>query len=74
MLDCVQPSGQSYTLQQVVTRVLQDCDVPIAYGLRSGHVDHGNVTLPFGVQAQLEVQGGNAELQILESAVSSRAV
>lgn len=55
MLDCVQPGGQAYTLQEVVSRVLRDLDIPIAYGFPSGHVSGGNIVLPFGVEAQLEV-------------------
>jgi len=70
MLDCIQPSGQSYTLQEVVTRVLGDTNVPIAYGLRSGHVTESNITLPMGVRARLGVRGSEAALEILESAVS----
>jgi muramoyltetrapeptide carboxypeptidase len=68
MLDCVQNKNQSYRLEDVVLRVLGDLDVPIAYGLRSGHVSHGNVTLPFGVRAALSVKDGEVSLRILESA------
>ena len=31
----------------------EDFDGPIAIGLRSGHVSHENVTLTFGVEAEL---------------------
>lgn len=71
MLDCIQSASQDYTLQQVVTRVLGDCHVPIAFGLRSGHVNQRNVTLPFGVEARLQVRGADAHLEILEAAVST---
>ena len=37
----------------VILRVLEWFEGPIAIGLRSGHVSHGNVTLPFGVEAEL---------------------
>jgi muramoyltetrapeptide carboxypeptidase len=70
MLDCIQPAGQDYTLQQVVTRVLNDCKVPVAFGLRSGHVSERNITLPFGVQARLDVLGSDATLEIIEPAVT----
>ncbi|HZU22302.1 MAG TPA: LD-carboxypeptidase [Terriglobales bacterium] len=71
MLDCIQPSGQNYALQQVVTRVLSELNVPIAFGLRSGHVSNANVTLPFGVRARMEVRSDAAQLQVLEPAVAA---
>ena len=70
MLDCVQTASQGYTLEEVVTRIVGDLGIPIAYGLRSGHVTSGNITLPFGVRAKLAVRGGHVALRILESAVS----
>jgi muramoyltetrapeptide carboxypeptidase len=69
MLDCVQTASQGYTLQAVVTRIVGDLEVPVAFGVRSGHVTSGNITLPFGVQASLAVGGGKVSLKILESAV-----
>lgn len=55
MLDCFQPSGQDYKLQQVILRLLSDLKIPIAYGLSSGHVRTGNRVLPLGVIGNLEV-------------------
>jgi muramoyltetrapeptide carboxypeptidase len=69
MLDCVQTESQGYTLQEVVTRVVGSLRVPVAFGVRSGHVTSGNITLPFGVRAKLAVRGGQVSLRILESAV-----
>jgi muramoyltetrapeptide carboxypeptidase len=70
MLDCIQTAKQDYTLQEVIQRIVGDLGVPIAYGLRSGHVSAGNITLPFGVNARLSVREGNAKLRILEPAVA----
>jgi muramoyltetrapeptide carboxypeptidase len=70
MLDCLQSANQDYTLQEVVTRIVGDLGVPVAYGLRSGHVTSGNITLPFGVRAKLSVTANEVGLRILESAVS----
>lgn len=67
MLDCRQSADQPYRLEDVVRRVVGDLGIPIAYGLRSGHVTRDNVTLPFGVRAALAV-GEDAALRILESA------
>jgi len=70
MLDCAQTATQGYTLQEVVTRIVGDMGVPVAFGVRSGHVTSGNITLPFGVQARLTVRDSKVGLKILESAVS----
>ena len=69
MLDCVQTANQGYTLQEVITRIVGDLNVPVAYGVRSGHVSASNITLPLGVQAKLSVRQGKVSLKILESAV-----
>jgi muramoyltetrapeptide carboxypeptidase len=68
MLDCRQTS-QDYTLKDVVLRIVGDLKIPIAFGLRSGHVSRANITLPFGVKARLEV-GDQVRLKILEPATS----
>ena len=72
MLDCVQPGGQDYTLQQVIMRVVAEFNVPVVYGLRSGHVTSGNITLPLGVQAQLVAGESGVQLKILEAATQLR--
>jgi muramoyltetrapeptide carboxypeptidase len=69
MLDCRQSPTQDYTLEEVVMRVVGDLGVPVAFGLRSGHVSRANVTLPFGVRARLEV-GDEVSLTILEPATT----
>jgi muramoyltetrapeptide carboxypeptidase len=68
MLNCVQQHDQGYKLQEVVKRVVGDLGIPIAYGLRSGHVSKQNITLPFGVRARLHV-ADSVRLSILESSV-----
>ncbi|HEV2716003.1 MAG TPA: LD-carboxypeptidase, partial [Terriglobales bacterium] len=77
MVDCVQNKDQAYTLQEVISRVLRNVHVPIAYGLPSGHVSRGNITLPIGVRAAMKVTSDGLTLKILESATtvpsSSRA-
>jgi len=72
MLDCRQSDDQQYQLQDVVKRVVGDLGVPVAYGLRSGHVSRGNVTLPIGVRAALNV-GNQASLSFLEAATTPTA-
>lgn len=69
MLGCVQTTNQGYTLPEVIRRIVAGLGVPVAYGLRSGHVSSGNITLPFGVQARLIAGPGKVTLRILEPAV-----
>ena len=44
MLECRQSPDQDYTLEEVVMRVVSDLKVPVAFGLRSGHVSRANIT------------------------------
>jgi muramoyltetrapeptide carboxypeptidase len=71
MLGCVQSADQDYTLQEVILRVVGDLKVPVAFGLRSGHVSRRNVTLPIGVRAALRVGRKDMRLRILEAATSA---
>jgi muramoyltetrapeptide carboxypeptidase len=74
MLACVQTAkaaNQGYTLEEVVLRVVGGLGVPVAYGVRSGHVTTGNITLPIGVRASLTVREGKVTLNILEASVTA---
>jgi muramoyltetrapeptide carboxypeptidase len=74
MRDCVQtPTGanQGYTLEEVALRIVGNLGVPVAYGVRSGHVTTGNITLPIGVRAGLAVRDGQVSLKLLEAAVTA---
>jgi muramoyltetrapeptide carboxypeptidase len=73
MRDCVQTATQGYTLEEVALRVVRDLGVPVAYGVRSGHVTAGNITLPIGVRAALTVQDAKVNLKMLEAAVTTAA-
>ena len=66
----MQAANQGYTLQEVITRIVGDLGVPVAFGVRSGHVSSRNITLPFGVRARLTVRNGQVTFRILESAVT----
>jgi len=70
MLECIQSANQGYTLEEVVMRVVADLAVPVAYGVRSGHVSRRNMTLPIGVSARLSVSGNRVTLEILEPATT----
>jgi muramoyltetrapeptide carboxypeptidase len=56
MLDCVAPGQQPGLLDEVILRVLDWFQGPIATGLRSGHVSRRNVTLAFGIEAELHLE------------------
>src|SRR5260370_19690216 len=70
MLDCTQNSQQGYRLEEVVMRIVGELDVPVAYGMRSGHVTRRNITLPIGVSARVEGAEKAANLRINEAALS----
>jgi len=56
MLDCGQQDAADRTLHDLVVRILGELGVPIAFGLKSGHVSGKSFTLPFGVSATLSVR------------------
>jgi muramoyltetrapeptide carboxypeptidase len=68
MLDCSSPGATEDLLDQTILSALEGLDVPIAIGLRSGHASRENVTLTFGVEAELAADD-SAQLRILEPAV-----
>jgi muramoyltetrapeptide carboxypeptidase len=69
MLDCVSPGAPPELLDEVILRSFEEFTGPIAIGLRSGHVSRRNVTLTFGVEAELTVQK-EAQLHLIEPAVT----
>jgi muramoyltetrapeptide carboxypeptidase len=69
MLDCASPGASPNLLEEVILRVFEDFDGPIAIGLRSGHVSRQNVTLTLGVEGELTLTS-QAELHILGTAVA----
>lgn len=73
MLDCVLPNGERGHLEAVLLRVLDGFKGPIGFGLRSGHVTGPNVTLPLGIEVEIDLKDGVHEaestLRFLEPAV-----
>jgi muramoyltetrapeptide carboxypeptidase len=67
MSNCMQHVEQGYTLQEVLRDLTVELRVPVLFGLRSGHSEIGNLTLPLGVQATLDSERG--VLRIDEAAV-----
>src|SRR5216117_487677 len=63
MLDCNRSGSQDYTLEEVMMRVVGDLNIPVAYGLPSGHVAGANITLPMGTNVHLQVGDSGVRLQ-----------
>ena len=62
-------------LQAAVLHALRDFAGPVAIGLRSGHVDGANVTVPLGVRVRLELSAAaNPRLEFLEAAVKKQVI
>lgn len=53
MGNCRQDGLPEYTVGAIARRVFGDLGIPIVVGLRSGHVEGGNLTLPLGGQVAL---------------------
>lgn len=70
MQQCVGPE-EAERLEQAILHSLRDFAGPIAIGLRSGHVDTPNVTVPLGVRVRLDLSAlGNPRMDFLEAAVA----
>jgi muramoyltetrapeptide carboxypeptidase len=70
MQQCVKPEEEPL-LEQAILHGLQDFRGPIAIGLRSGHVDTPNITLPLGVSVRLDLSDAtNPRVDFLEAAVT----
>jgi muramoyltetrapeptide carboxypeptidase len=67
MIDCVQHADQGYRIQDVLAECTADLNIPVMFGLPSGHSPRGNLTLPLGVTATLDA--GRGSLSIDEAAV-----
>jgi muramoyltetrapeptide carboxypeptidase len=69
MKQCVAPADEPM-IDAAILHALRDFTGPIAIGLRSGHVDEPNVTVPLGVRVRLDLsEGESPRLEFLESAV-----
>lgn len=70
MTQCV-PAEDQELLEQAIFYALRDFHGPVAIGLRSGHVNAGNVTLPLGVRVRLDLSDeGNPRMDFLEAATT----
>jgi muramoyltetrapeptide carboxypeptidase len=74
MLDCAQPGATNYTLETILRRLVADLNIPVIYGLRSGHVSCRNITLPLGIRVALSAEPYEVRLNFLESATAPAVV
>lgn len=70
MKGCSPGPEADYSLEEVLLEALEGLDVPVAFGLASGHTTQRNVTLPLGVDARLDCEAGEARLEVLEVPVA----
>jgi muramoyltetrapeptide carboxypeptidase len=70
MLHWATPGTDPKLLDEVILHAFEKLRIPVAIGLRSGHVSRENVTLTLGVEAELTA-GDTAQLRILEPGLRS---
>jgi muramoyltetrapeptide carboxypeptidase len=66
MPECVQPGGQDYSLHEVIRRTLAYLNVPIGFGIRSGHLNDQSqpgAALAIGMNARLTVTSHRATIE-----------
>jgi muramoyltetrapeptide carboxypeptidase len=69
MKGCQAGADEDYSLDEIVLEALAGLDVPVAFGLASGHATRPNITLPLGVRARLECDEAEAWFVVEEAAV-----
>lgn len=54
--ECDPAEGSDYSLRDVILRAVGELGIPVAYGVPSGHIHKGNVTIPIGIEATISVE------------------
>ncbi len=72
MLGCATGPNVPFSLEDVLKRALEGLDLPVAFGLSSGHTLRPNLSLPLGVRARLFCAPGSVRLEVLEAGVETR--
>jgi muramoyltetrapeptide carboxypeptidase len=70
MKGCAPKLDEPYTLEAVIQDALEGLEVPVAFGLSSGHTSNPAVTLPLGVRARLSCGEEGGRFEVREAAVS----
>jgi muramoyltetrapeptide carboxypeptidase len=70
MVQCVDPAEYDL-LEEAIRHGLRGFEGPVAIGLRCGHVNGPNLSLPLGVVAKLDLRHGDEpRIHFLHAAVS----
>ncbi len=64
MAKCAQDGLPEYAVPLIAERALGDLKIPVVMGVRSGHVEHDNITLPMGRTVRLAATGAGFTLEI----------
>lgn len=70
MSGCTPGAESDFALEEALLDALEGLNVPVAFGLSSGHTFKPNVTLPLGVEGRLVCSADEARLEVLEVPVS----
>ena len=68
-----EPGPVTSLTSKAIAESLAGLEIPVAFGLSSGHVTGPNVTLPLGVPARLRCHGDEAHFEVLEASVERHA-
>ena len=71
MFNCASGGQQVHAMHESIRRILREFQIPVAFGVHSGHVSSRNITLPLGVNVRLNV-GDEVSVNVLESACVTR--
>lgn len=67
MAQCAQAGLPDYTVSLIAKRVLGDLGIPVVVGLKSGHVEQENITLPLGRTVRLTATGEGFSVEMAGS-------
>lgn len=67
MSNCLQDGLPEYTVASIASRVLSDFKIPVVMGLRSGHVERDNITLPMGRNVKLAARESGFTLEFADA-------
>jgi muramoyltetrapeptide carboxypeptidase len=70
MKGCSPGADADYALEETVLEALEGLELPVAFGLPSGHATRPNVTLPLGVAARLRCGASEARLEVVEVSIA----
>jgi len=67
MAQCVGSLAEAEKMEQVLRYALRGFAGPVMIGLRSGHVNGANITLPLGAEVEMDLSSRNPRLHFLQA-------